>query len=298
MTGLFLAQMDIADKEMITETVDEAVEKTNILMDMLKGFAKEHLFPFCTTLLVALVVYLIGKKLIRFCMKLIDKSFARAEMEVSAANFLSSLIKTALYVLLVFIIAGILGVGTSSIVAIVGSCGLAIGLALQGSLSNFAGGVLLLLLKPFVVGDYIIAAGHEGKVVSIDIIYTRLLTVDNRSVVIPNGTLSNSEIINVTAEDKRRLDMDVSIDYEENITRVREVLLSVLASQEKILEQDEVSVFVANFDSSAVRMGIRVWVKTEDYFEVKFSLYEKIKQKFDEENISIPYDQLDVNIRK
>lgn len=282
----------------IYETVEEAVQKTSVAMEMLKEFIDDYAVPFAITLLIACICYAIGRKLIKWCMKLVEKSFVRAEMEVSAARFLSSVIKAALHTLLVFVVAGILGVGTSSIVAIIGSCGLAVGLALQGSLSNFAGGVLLLLMKPFVADDYIIAAGCEGKVLSIDMIYTRLLTNDNRCIVIPNGTLANSDITNVTANAKRRLDLEVSIDYEEDIKRVRLVLLSVIEDEEKVLKEEPVEIFVSSFAASAITMGLRVWVATEDYFEVRGRLLEEVKEAFDREEIVIPYERLDVNVRQ
>lgn len=295
---LYRLQADKTAEAVMPESVGEAVEEANVMMNLLGKFTQDYIVPFVITLLIALLVYLIGRKLIGFCMKIVEKSFERAQMEISAAKFLNSVIRALLHVLLLFVVAGVLGVGTSSIVAIVGSCGLAIGLALQGSLSNFAGGVLLLLLKPFVVGDYIIAAGCEGKVISIDIIYTRLMTADNRLVTVPNGTMANSEIINVTSQDKRRLDLAIAIDYSEDIKRVRQVLLEVVKENPSILAEEEVMVFVSDFAASAVTIGLRAWVKTEEYLTVRSGLLEAVKEAFDREQIVIPYDQLDVNIHQ
>lgn len=298
MMQVLLTDAKVASDAELYESVEEAVEKTSMAMEMLRKFIDNYAVPFVITLLVACICYAVGRKLIKWCMKLVEKSFVRAEMEVSAARFLCSVIRAVLHVLLIFVVAGILGVGTSSIVAIVGSCGLAVGLALQGSLSNFAGGVLLLLLKPFVVEDYIIVDGCEGKVLSIDIIYTRLLTKDNCCIVIPNGTLANSNITNVTANARRRLDLEISIAYEEDVKRVRHILLSVIEGQEMIIKEEPAQIFVSGFAASAITMEIRVWVATEDYQEARWRLLEAVKEAFDRDGVVIPYDQLDINMKQ
>lgn len=249
-------------------------------------------------LLIVLLIFFIGRKLIKWLLKLTDRIFERTKMDLSVTIFLHNLLKIALEIVLVIIIADYMGLQTSSLVALVGSAGLALGLALQGSLSNLAGGVLLLILKPFRVGDYIIACGNEGTVTGMDIFYTRLLTGDNKLVVIPNGTLSNSSITNVTNEPKRRLDLSVGIDYSEDIRKVKAVLLDVLSRQEGILPEEDVKVMVSSFDASAITIGVRVWVATEDYWNVKFELMERIKYAFDENQITIPFDQLDVNLNQ
>jgi len=249
-------------------------------------------------ILMALLVFLVGSKLIKWLVKLYDKIVEKANLDLSVASFLRNFIKIALKVLLAIIIADMVGVEMTSISAMIASAGLAVGLALQGSLSNLAGGVLLLVLKPFKVGDYIVACGDEGTVTGMDIFYTRLQTPDNKMIVIPNGTLSNSNIVNVTREPKRRLDLTVGIDYSEDIRRVKSVLLSVLEKQEMILPEEDKTIFVNSFDSSAITMGIRVWVATENYWTVKFELMERIKYAFDENQITIPFDQLDVNLNQ
>lgn len=254
------------------------------------------LADFGKKVLIAIVIYFLGKKLIRLLLKLLKHTFEKSKMEPSVESFLMAVSKVVLNVILVIIVVTIIGFPASSLVALVGSAGLTLGLALQGSLSNFAGGVLILLMKPFRLGDYIISDGNEGTVSGIDIFYTRLLTVDNRLVVIPNGTLSNSSITNVTNEPIRRLDLMVSIDYSENIKKVKDILEELIKKQELVLEDKENTVFVNSFDPSAIKIGLRAWVNTTDYWALKFLLMEQIKEAFDEHDITIPYEQLDVNI--
>ncbi len=263
----------------------------------LKGLVDDGL-EFIKRLLFAVIILIIGRKLIRFLIGVLDKYFNRSKIEASVSGFLLAMIRAVLYIILVvFIITGVIGIESTPIVAIVGSAGLSIGLALQGSLSNFAGGVLILLLKPFRVGDYIITGGNEGTVTAIDIFYTKLLTMDNRLLVMPNGSLSNANIINVTYEPMRRLDISVLIDYSENIKKVKDILLDIAGKHELVLKDRDIQVFVNSFDPSAINIGVRVWALKEDYWALKCELLEQIKNQFDENKITIPYDQLDVNIR-
>ena len=186
---------------------------------------------------------------------------------------------------------------TTSLIALLTSASLAIGLAVQGSLANFAGGVLLLIMKPFVVGDYIDDGnGHEGTVISIEIIYTRLLTANNEMVCIPNGKLADSPVTNLTNQESRRIDFPVSISYDENIDRVRTVLLNVASECQTLSKTHESLVFVQDFDSSSVRVVLRVWAITDKYWETRFEIREAIKKAFDAEGIEIPYDHMDVNL--
>ncbi|MGB8453523.1 MAG: mechanosensitive ion channel domain-containing protein [Anaerocolumna sp.] len=273
----------------------------NILADYfgngLKGVI-DYGLDFIIKLIFAVIIIIIGKRLIRFLTGLLDNYFKRTKIEISVSGFLIALTRASLYVILVvFVITKVIGFESTPIIAIIGSAGLSIGLALQGSLSNFAGGVLILLLKPFRVGDYIITGGNEGTVTSIDIFYTRLLTVDNRLLVMPNGTLSNTNIINVTYEPIRRLDISVSIDYSENIKKVKDILMETAKNHELVLNDHDITVFVNSFDPSAINIGIRVWVMKENYWILKCELLELIKNQFDKNEITIPFDQLDVNIR-
>ena len=185
-------------------------------------------------------------------------------------------------------------------IALLGSAGVAVGLALQGTLSNVAGGVLLLILKPFQVGDYIVLTGTdcEGEVAAMDIFYTKLKTIDNRVIVIPNGTLSNSNLINNTKQERRLIDIEVGISYDADIKEVKRILTDIAKNEKRILDQDGVKIFVSSLADSSVMMGIRCWVSTSDYVATKWALNEEIKIQFDEEGIEIPYQKLDVCIKK
>ena len=214
-------------------------------------------------------------------------------------QFLDSLLKVIFYFVLIMLIASGFGVDTTSVMALVGSAGLTIGLAFQGSLSNFAGGVLLLLIKPFKVGDYIIyvADNLEGTVTEVQMFYTTLLTADNRRVVIPNGVLSNNSLVNVTAQDKRRLDIDVGIGYDSDLKLAKELCEKLLNQEEKILDDQEHIVVVDSLADSAVMLKLRFWVRPEDYWATKWRMTEKVKILFDENGIEIPFNQVDVNIK-
>ena len=197
-------------------------------------------------------------------------------------------------------ICGQLGIETTSFIAVIGSAGLALGLAFQGSLSNFAGGVLILLMKPFKVGDYISESGSgmEGTVQQIDICYTTLVTPDNKKVVIPNGTLSNSSLTNASAFEKRRVDIEAGISYSADISEAKAEMENLAKNHALVLKEEEIFSFVSNLDSSQVTLGLRVWCLTSDYWSVKFDLTEGIKKTFDEKGIEIPFDQLVVHLEK
>ena len=219
-------------------------------------------------------------------------------MDTTLQTFLLSFIKIGGKVLVIFMAVTKIGVAASSIVALLGSAGLALGLSLQGSLSNIAGGVILLLLKPFQVGDYIIEgnSGKEGTVQAIGIMYTKLLSVDNKAIMIPNGNLSNASITNVTYQEKRRVDLNVGIEYSEDIKKVRKVLNALIEKEPARITDEPVKIYVNEFQASSIDIGIRYWVKTEDYWESRWRVLEEIKEEFDNNNIAIPFEQLDVNL--
>ena len=198
-------------------------------------------------IIIALILFAIGKKLVKLLLKLLRASFDKSSMEEGVAHFLLSIIKFALYAVLILILCQFLGFATSSIIALLGSAGLAVGLALQGSLANFAGGVLILMMKPFVVGDYM-----EGTVIGIDIVYTKLQMVDNKTVVLPNGKLADSNIINVTNQDKRRIDLEIGVSYDADLQQVRRVLQEIIKDQEEILAGEPVDVVVGALTSSSI----------------------------------------------
>ncbi len=281
----------------LTEEIEDIDKKVFSLVDWIVSHIPNMLSGILLAI-VAIIIFAIGRKLINLLVKLLDKSFRKSSMDLGVIKFLNSFIRISLNIVLIVVIAGFVGLETTSLATIIGSAGLAIGLSLQGSLSNFAGGVLVLILKPFTIGDYIISGSNEGVVKGIDIFYTRLLTADNRLVVIPNGALSNSPITNVTNQDIRRVDIVVGVDYSEDIRKVKN-LLSDIANNYELIEKDKgVDIFVDELASSSVNIGFRVWAKTENYWKVKWDMNENIKYEFDKAGISIPFDQLDVSIKK
>lgn len=279
------------------QLLQEISDNPGVIRTYLEGMVPS-LLSFLMQVIVAIIVLLIGSRIIKFLLKLIRKSLDRSKVEAGVVTFLCSLVKYSLYFVLAMIILAQFGVTTSSVVAVLGSAGLTLGLALQGSLSNFAGGVLILLLKPFVVGDYIIdgVTGQEGTVSSITIFYTKLLTIDNRLILIPNGTLSNSSITNVTHMEKRRIDLLIGVSYEANLAKTKQVLLDVVKSEDKILPGEPVDIYVSELADSSVQMGVRAWVKTEDYWPIRWKMTEDIKNALDANGISIPYPQMDVTV--
>lgn len=257
------------------------------------------LLDFGVKILLALVIWFVGMKVIKLLRKILRRFLERSHVDVGVKQFLDSFAKAALYFCLFMALLGWLGISTASVVAVLGSAGLAIGMALQGSLGNFAGGVLILLLKPFKVGDYIIedANKNEGTVTEIQLFYTKLKTPDNRVIVIPNGTLSNSSLTNVTQQDKRRLDLYVGISYEAELKEAKKVLMGLLEREERRLPKEESLVFVDSLEDSCVRLGCRLWVATGDYWQVKWDLTEQMKLALDEAGIPIPYNQLEVTLK-
>ncbi len=278
------------------ENVTQQISKTQEYLDKYLPVA----IGFGLRLLLTVLLFLVGSRLIKLVRKIVRRSMERAGADVGVTQFMDSLIRVLLYFLLIMFLADGIGVDTTSVMALVGSAGLTIGLAFQGSLSNFAGGVLILLIKPFKVGDYIIytSGNLEGKVTKIEMFYTTLLTVDNKKVVIPNGTLSNSSLINVTAEEKRRIDIVVGIGYTANLKLAKEVCLRLLEEQPAVMQDQDKMVVVDELADSAVNLKICCWVRVEDYWTVRWDLMEKIKTAFDENGIEIPFNQLDVNLKQ
>lgn len=278
----------------------EAIAEDEIHVGLIQSYLQkfpEMALRFGIRVLLALLVFFIGTQLIRLIGRILKKSLQRGNADVGVIQFLTSFVRITLYVILIFFIASGFGLDAASVVALLGSAGVAIGLAIQGSLSNFAGGVLILLLKPFKVGDYIITdKGNEGTVIEIQIFYTKLATADNRVVVIPNGELSNSCMINVSAMPNRRIDIPVGISYQADIRQARDVIMKLLESDDKILKGQDKRVFVDSLGESAVVLNVRFYTASEDFWETKWRLTENIKYALDEAGISIPYNQLDVHL--
>ncbi len=281
------------------EVADDINKKANAFVEYLKTHI-DTFIAFGFRILFAILMIIVGKIIIKFLLKICDRFFDRAGTEISVRKFLNSFIKAVLYIVLILVVCAQVGIETTSFIAVMGSAGLALGLSLQGSLSNFAGGILILLIKPFVVGDYIIdgGSGKEGKVSRIDLFYTHLITPDNKMIVIPNGTLANSNLTNLTTFDKRRVDIMVGISYSSDIKKAKELLEEIADKCQYVLKEEKVEVFVNSLDSSQVTLGIRVWTKTTDYWDALFQLNETIKYTFDENDIEIPFDQLEVHVKK
>lgn len=284
-----------------TQTVEEAAKN----MEESAGIVRETLDDIIGwiisksgSVLVAVLFIIIGLRLVSVFLKILRRSFERSKMESSVAGFLLSIIRVLCYTLVFITAAAIVGFEVTSFVTILGTASLAIGLALQGALSNLAGGVLILLLKPFELGDYIIEnnKNNEGTVISIDIFYTRLRTHDNKVVVIPNGILADNSLVNLTNEVKRKVEVKIAIAYNSDIKRVKEIVYGLLNEDGRILDEEPKDVFIDSFDDSGMALGIRAWVKTEDYWSTTWDLREKVKTAFDDNQIEIPYNRLEVDL--
>lgn len=278
----------------------EYIASDELQMGAIERYLEElpdTLIRFGVKVLLALVVFFVGVQLIKLIRKILRKSFERRNVDVGVSRFLDSFVKAVLYILLLFMIASYFGLDVTSVVALVGSAGVAIGLAVQGSLSNFAGGVLILLLQPFKVGDYIRdSSGNEGTVEEVQLFYTRLITPDRHMVVVPNGTLANSNILNMSTVDDRRMDIKVGISYDSDIRRAKEVLLKLLEEDPGVLQEQEKLVFVDELADSSVIMNLRCYSTNELFWETKWRLTEKVKYALDEAGISIPFPQMDVHM--
>lgn len=249
-------------------------------------------------IIIGLLVLLIGFKVIKKIVNNFVLFLEKREIDITVIKFLESLISTGLKVLLALtILVGYWGIELTGLTAILTSAGVAIGLALQGSLSNFAGGFIILLIRPFKVGDYIETGIYAGTVEQIGLFYTQLATIDNKLILIPNGTLSNGSLINYSAKENRRVDMTFSVGYENDVIKVKNVLTDIINKNKLILDDPEKFVGISAHGPSSVDFMIKVWCKTEDYWTIHFDLLEQVKIRFDEENISIPYPQMDVHFK-
>ena len=247
-------------------------------------------------LIYVIVIWFIGTKLIKLLVKLIKKGRLFNKLDKSISSFLLSFIRATLYTILIITIAGVIGIPSTSIITLLGSAGVAIGLALQGGLSNIAGGLVILIYKPFKVGDFVDTHADSGTVKSISLFYTTLVTPDNKIISIPNGNLANSATVNYSKEKERRLDISIDISYDNDIEHVKKVLNSIINKEKRINKEKEVFARLTDYKDSSMVYTIRVWVPSSDFWNTKFDLLEEMKKTFDKENISIPYNQLDVHI--
>jgi len=256
----------------------------------------ELLSSFGISLFIALCILVIGRQVIKVVIKVISSALERSKTEDTVRIFVTNLLNTLLMIVVFIAAINQLGIQTTSIIAVLGAAGLAIGLALQGSLSNFAAGILIVIYRPYKVGDYIQADNHLGTVDDIQIFSTVLRTPDNKIVVVPNGSIMNGSIVNFSNQETRRIDIIASCGYNDDIDKVKLVLSDILASDERVLKDPKPRIAVSELADSSVNLIVRPWVKNSDYIDVLYSLTEEIKKRFDKEGISIPYPQSDVHI--
>lgn len=267
------------------------------LEDMIKKVSTSAA-NFLIDILIGLLFLILGFRIIVWLEKKLKKEHRFSKIDKTAKSFIVSFIIISLKIILIFIVLTIVGVPAASLITVIGSCAVAIGLALQGGLSNIAGGLMILIFKPFQVGDYIKANDLEGTVKSITMFYTTIITADNKVIQLPNGNLTASNIINYNANSTRRVDLEICVSYDSDIEEVKKILKNIVDENEKILKDDRNLIRLLKHDSSSLNFIIRSWVKTEDYWDVYFDLMENIKKTFDENNIKIPYPQLDVHLDK
>ncbi len=299
---LFNPLMLTTTAEAALETLAEAAGNENLKPGVIEKFLRDlpdKAFSLAVKVVLAIVVLVVMWQVIKIIGNIVEKSLKKTKIEDATARFLAKALKVALEVMLLFSIAAGFGMDTASIVALLGSAGVAIGLAVQGTLSDFAGGILILIAKPFRVGDYIVVAGAsiEGTVTEISLINTRMLTADYRRVVIPNGTLASAVITNNNGNKMRILDTMVGISYGADIDKAREVAVKVMDDNEYISDKFEKVVYVDDLADSSVVLRIRGWVNPADYVKAKWSMNEAIKKAFDKNGVEIPFPQVDVHMR-
>ena len=286
-------------KEVLTETLGEDLAKSvtglnKLMSDIWNGFVEK-----LPTIIFAIILLIIGIIISKLVVKLMGKALDKSKLDLTINHFIKSMVKIVLYVLLVTVVLTLLGVPTTSIITVIGTAGVAISLALQSSLSNLAGGFLILIAKPFRVGSYISVSGVEGTVESINILYTKLRTLDNKAIFIPNGSASNAVLINMTEADNRRVDHVFSISYDADYKKAVGAIFKALKKCPKILDTEGHKPFVrmCAHSASSIDISVRVWCKTPDYWDVYFDVIEHVRMQFLEDGIEIPYQQIDVHMK-
>ena len=276
------------------------------MLDLIQGalfwigkIPQDGLLGFLFRLILALIVYAIGTKVIAWLCRIVRKHLLKYGTDEAAKSFVMSILKISLHILLIMTLAAQVGVDRTSIATVLASAGVAVSLALKDGLSNFASGLIIMFLRPFSVGDYIIEHGenNEGTVEKIELYYTTLATTDSRRVVIPNSLLTGNCITNVTAADKRRLEIKVGISYDSNLQKAKDILRELIQEDPELMDQEESQIYVDSLGESSVVLGLKSWVKTEEFWNTKWRMNERIKEAFDANGIQIPYPQLDLQIR-
>ena len=284
-----------------TEGLQDITDASEEAKDVVQGFMDDlpsKLMDLGFRIVVTIILLLLGRYLINALRKVVKAALTKAGVDRGVVQFVDSFIGIALWLVVIASIAVNYGIDAASVVALLGSAGIAIGLSLQGALSNLAGGILILLIKPFKVGDYIIehTSEKEGVVTEINIFYTHLITIDNKLVVVPNGRLADTSLTNLTRYEERKLDQRVAVSYDSDIKKAKAILREVLEKCDRVLEDRPIDIFVDNLGESAIIMGYRAYVKTGDFHPVRWELNENIKEAFDREGRVIPYNQLDVHL--
>ncbi len=295
----FLQTDLIAADSVATAKVVETVEQIKSMpFQEAMEFITKGLMNFAWDILVAIAIYIVGRWIIRYLDRLLERIFTRRNMEISLAKFVRSFVRVALYVILIVSLVRKLGVDTSSFVALLASTGVAIGMALSGTLQNFAGGIMILLLRPFRIGDYVQTQGFEGTVKEIKLFNTVLNTVDNKLITLPNGPIVNNVINNYSAENRRRVDLSVSISYGDDYDVARQAILDIIAADARIEQDPAPFVAIGSLGDSAVNITIRVWAKSSDYWGIYHNLNEQIYKQLPTKGIHFPFPQMQVHIEK
>lgn len=282
----------------LNDAVHDIVEKPEETLSAIGSFFKglgNSILSAIPTVILAIIVLIVGTLVTKLALKLLSKGLSKTKLELTVTKFTVQMAKIVLYTLLATVVLSLLGIPVTSIITIIGTAGVAIGLALQNSLSNVAGGFLLMITKPFKIGDYIITNGVEGTVSRISILHTQLDSLTNQAIFVPNGQAINATIINNNANDNRRIDLACSISYDDDFEEARRVIMSVLEKNPLILKDRELFVRMKEHGDSAIVIAVRVWCKTEDYWTLYFDLTEQIRAAFIENGITIPFNQLDVH---
>ncbi len=266
--------------------------------NQLINFFNVHIAPWSLKILVAIVIFVAGQMIAKLISRIVSRLLTHTRLDRILVEFLSSVVRALLLIVVIVAALDQLGVNTNSLIAMLGAAGIAIGLALQGSLQNFAAGFMLLIFRPFKAGDFVETAGTSGIIESIGIFSTKLYTGDNKEVIIPNGSIYSSNIINYSSRKTRRIDMIFSVSYSDHLPKVKDIILEVLDTESRILKDPAPEVAVGELAANSVNFIVRPWVKADDYWAVKFALNEKIKLAFDENKIAIPFPQMDISIRK
>jgi len=261
-------------------------------------FVSTYVIPWSINIFFSIAIFIVGRWVVKIIANLVKKALTKAKMDVILVNFVTSIISTVLLLFVIIAALNQLGVNTTSLIALLGAAGLAIGLALQGSLQNFASGVMLIVFRPFKNGDFVEAAGTSGVVEKISIFTTVMRTPDNREIIIPNGSIYSGTITNYSARSTRRVDMVFGIGYGDDIKKTKEVLNALIEADDRILKDPEPQVAVGELGDSSVNFIVRPWVNSADYWPVKLDFTENVKLAFDENGISIPFPQMDVHLDK